>query len=173
MSVYRFRKVWKSDVYINGKRVATKSGFKSKREATKWYSITLGSYTLKRGEVEESKKYTFEDLLENFERKHLATVRPGTAERYLIDIKYRIKPFFQYYKLSKVSTSLVEEFRARILKDLSRKSVNNCLSLVKIIFKKGVFWKMLETNPERRITKARIKQDFWFTQGPPKSAGWR
>ncbi len=167
MSVYRKGKYWRADVYSKGKRVAWKDGFLSKRLAMKWHNIASGQLTLGQNDLSASKAYSFEDLLENFESKHLPTVRRGTSDRYKIDINYRIRPFFQYYKLSKITVSVVEEFRARIMKDISRKSVNNCLSLLKILFKKAVSWKMLELNPAADVDLLKIensKYSWWSNE---------
>ena len=80
----------------------------------------------------------FEDLWKRFEEVHLPTVRKGTQVRYQLDIKYRIAPFFQSYELDQITQMLIEDFKIWLMKDLSPKSVNNCLGLLKTIFKKGV-----------------------------------
>lgn len=163
MSVYRYRKSWKADVYVNGKRIAAKGGFDSRRKAKNWHDMTSGLHKTGNAEISVG-NYTFNELLERFERTHMSTIRSGTATRYQVDIKYRIRPFFEFYKLSQITIDRVEEFRAKLARELSYKSVNNCLALLKTIFKKAVSWKMLAFNPaaELKLLKVEHSKYAWW-----------
>jgi len=172
MSVFKERKKWRAEVYVNGRRIASKSGFLSKKQAKKWHDVTLGTYATKTIESDYFKEYVFEDLIDRFERVHMATIRQGTATRYLIDINYRIRPYFQYYKLNRITIDQIEEFRATLCKEVSHKSVNNCLALLKTIFKKGVTWKMLDVNPAAEVDLLKIakqKYTWWDNEEDVRS----
>lgn len=159
MSIYKFRKTWRADVYVNGKKVQSKGGFVSRRQAKKWHDTTVGLFVSKKKGHEDSIEYSFNDLLDKFERIHMSTIRPGTVERYKIDINYRIRPYFEFQKLKKIRVDQIEEFRAKLSQELSPKSVNNCLALLKTVFKKAVLWKMIQFSPATEASFLKVPKE--------------
>ena len=108
--------------------------------------------------------FSFAELLETFESVHLPTIASGTRRRYLVDLDFRIKPYFQKREDVREITSLdLHRFRASILKKISRKSVNNCTDLLGLIFRKAVEWEMLEKSPKnfKRLKLAETKYLWW------------
>jgi integrase len=167
MAIYKERDTWRAEIYIDGKRTKSKSGFKNKREAKKWHDIQLGLYLYSTFNKENDTVYTnltFQHLILRFEEIHLPTIRATTAMRYKIDLTYRIKPFFINYKLEMINQCLIEDFKIQILNELSPKSVNNCLGLLKTILKKGVEWDMLKENPAKNVRMQKIsdKKYTWW-----------
>ncbi len=150
MSVFKFRGSWRAEVWLGSKRVTSKSGFGTKAEAKKWMESKLASFHL--GEETFGKPQasirTMEELIDKYVADYLATVKIGTKRRYLIDIEYRIRPTFRYFKLAAINTSLIEEFRAKVIKEeISAKSVNNCLNVWQGMFCRAVDWEWMDRNP--------------------------
>jgi integrase len=110
------------------------------------------------------KASSFNDLLTTFKKVHLPTVSDGTRLRYELDIDQRIRPEFGELRLSRISRLTIETFRSRIMRDLSPKSVNNCIDLLKLLFKKAVEWELLDKNPAtnvRPLKLADMKYQWW------------
>lgn len=156
MTVYRRGKNWEAQVYVKGKRAYFKGGFTSKRAAEKWQNLTLHRIMLVEGDEAIVKAATFDDLIALYCEIHLPTIRTGTATRYMIDINQRILPFFQFYKLYNINQFLIEEFKTKIIHELSQKSVNNCFALLKSIFKKAKERNLIAVNPAERVPLQRL-----------------
>lgn len=163
MSVYKYRGGYKAEAWIHGRRIKTKSGFRTKKLAQNWIDrikvdLFNGDETL------ILKERTFDELLQKYCEVHLGTVKTGTARRYKIDLVGRIEPFFQYYKLNHITPNVVEEFRSKlIISNLSTKSVNNCTDLLSSIFRKAIDWGWLDKNPVKlkRMTPDRYGYKWW------------
>ena len=150
MTVYRYKENWKAEVWVNKKRIASRSGFATKPEAQKWHDVTIGGFHRDPDAclVKSTPSRTFEDLLEKYLTEHLPTVRVGTQVRYRLDIEQRIRPFFEFSPLNRIDAARIENFRASLMKtDLSRKSINNCTDTLRQILRKGFKWGWLEANP--------------------------
>ncbi len=132
-------------MFVNGRRVASKSGFKTKGAAEIWYDTTKAAY--RSGSVDVRKAATIDEALRRFEMYHLPTVRPGTRTRYVVDLEYRIKPFFRFMRLDDVTPQLLEVFKQKISGELKPKSVNNCLHLLRLILNKTVRYGLIKESP--------------------------
>ena len=164
MTIYKRNRSWQVHVYFSGKRVATKGGFKSKPEAKRWHDQTLGKIFLIKGDEPKVKAATFNELITKYCQTHLLTIRQGTATKYLVDIKKRINPFFNYYKLKDINRSHIDEFKSQLLRELSPKSANNCLALLKSIFKKASEWNMISKDPTLGVSLQKISErvyEWW------------
>lgn len=162
MSIYKYKSSWKAEVWVDQKRIASRSGFQTKDDAKKWHAQEVVRFeqtpvTAKR------QTCTFDDLLEKFASLHLPTISEGTRLRYLLDIELRIRPYFQFRPIDKIDRMAIESFRAGIMGGLSPKSVNNCTDLLGIIFRKGVGWGMLEKNPMdlKALKLPEVKYQWW------------
>lgn len=143
MAIYRHRDKWRCEVFVDGRRVASKSGFDRQRDAKDWHDDKRRAFS----ETAKPKDHTFEELLGHFKGWHLPSIRPGTRTRYLVDIDQRIEPFFRYMKLERIDATMVETFKAKCAEKLSPKSVNNCLHTLRLMLNKAVRWKMLGESP--------------------------
>lgn len=146
MSITKRKNAYEVDVYINGKRVAYKYGFPTKAQARKWEEEVRTKYR-NDPETAKSKDPTFLDLLEKYRSLHLPKTRITTQERYEFDIKLRIIPEFKYMKLKNISSEMILNFQAKLLKSMKPKSVNNCVGVLNSILNFGVKIKMLQANP--------------------------
>jgi integrase len=160
VTTMEFRNCWRADVYAHGQKIKSKSGFATQKEAQKWHDEFLKIYmTQNENSVKKVRQtYFFDEVLKKFEELHLPTVRKSTWMRYQSDLKYRILPFFQYYRLDDIDQFLVEKFKIEIMAQLSPKSVNNCLGLLKTIFRKAVEWKMIPDSPAEYVSIQKIPQ---------------
>jgi integrase len=146
MSVSKCRDVWRARVSIDGKVIASRSGFARKADAKAWHDAEKAKY-LAEGSGESDLR-TFDDLLERFRRVHLADVRPATRRCYENEIKQRIEPKFKYLALDRISTRLCEEFRLEVKAAVkSPKTANVCLGVLQTILRRGVYWGALRKLP--------------------------
>lgn len=143
MSVFRSRDKWRAEVFVDGRRVAGKSGFARQREAKTWHDEKLRA--LAKGEVE--RVFTFEELLAQFRAWHLKGIRPGTRTRYEVDIKERLEPTFRFMRLDRITGGMIEEAKAKWATEIAPKSVNNCLHTLRLMLNRAVKWKMLGESP--------------------------
>jgi integrase len=118
--------------------------FERKAHARAWMARMGVEYN---GEKPQSPESTYEDLLEKFTMDHLPTIKESTRDRYLIDIRLRITPYFRFMKLSQMKPATLESFRAQLLRQLTHKSVNNCLDLLSFMLKKAERWEMIPVSP--------------------------
>lgn len=164
MSIYKYRGKWRAEVWVNGRRHETESGFGSRKAASDWRDERRVS--LRAGGGERAPALTFDALLAKFESHHLSTVRPLTKQRYLVDIQRRLLPFFKYRLVSSVTPALVEEFRAEIMRELSPKSVNNCLHTLRLVLNKAVRWGIIKESPYQceSLRLAKIPYEWWETR---------
>lgn len=146
MAVFRSKNKWKAQVWIEGKRVKSKS-FERKVDAIRWFERSrLGFENDSAHSITD--RSTFDDLVLRFRRDHLPSVRPETAKRYRVDIERRVHSYFQYRKLSSITSEMIEEFKLSITSQMrSPKSVNNCLHTLRLMLNKAVKWKMLSVSP--------------------------
>lgn len=164
MSVYKYGEGWKAEVWIGNKRVGSKAGFASKAKAREWHDQQASEYRADGGKSFYDKpSYTFDDLLARYETIHLPTIALETRRRYQLDIDRRIREAFRFRPLDSITPMMIESFRAKILKTIEPKSVNNCVCLLSAIFRKGQEWDMLEKNPVRvrRLKIADGKYTWW------------
>lgn len=155
---------WKAVPCVNGKRIGIKR-FKTKAEAIRYEAETVAKYSNEPESQGKEKKVSFNDLLDKFRLIHLPTIKEGTADRYEIDLKYRIEPFFRYMPLVNINPQLVEEFRSRIMRDrkLSKKSINNCMGVLSVMFTCGERWRMVDKSPvvTQPLKIERVEYGWW------------
>ncbi len=164
MSVYKYGEGWKAEVWIGNKRVGSKAGFETKLEARVWHDNQASEFRTDGGKSLQNKSsHTFEDLLQRYETIHLPTIALETRRRYQLDIDKRIKEYFRFRPLDSITPMMIESFRAKIMKNIEPKSVNNCVCLLAAIFRKGQEWDMMEKNPVRvrRLKIGEQKYTWW------------
>jgi integrase len=143
--------------------MASKAGFDTKELAKEWHQRTSVEFKNDPEKLKKKRKYTFEELLEQYQTMHLPTISLETRRRYQSDIDYRIKDYFKFRTLESISPIMVESFRTEIMNDLSPKSVNNCTELLRSIFRKAEEWGMVEKNPVKlkSLKVAEQKYGWW------------
>jgi integrase len=148
MSVFRYKDKWKAEVWVYYKRIKCKSGFQTKAQAKEWHDDVIREFKLDpavfRADVKSIK---FDELLDSYIEMHLPTIRLETQRRYKIDIEQRIGPHFRFRPIGAVTPEVIARFRVGIMADLSRKSVNNCMSVLRAVFVHGVQLGLIKDNP--------------------------
>ncbi len=188
MSVYKRGKNWRAEACVGNQRLS-KGGFATKRDALEWRDQERNKMRSapSGASATVAQDATFDELLAKYKAIHLPTIKVETANRYLVDIQYRIEAAFRYYKLSAIMPMHIEEFRSSLLKgDLTPKSINNCLDLLRSIFNKAVEWDMLKQSPfklkglkipEQKYRwwdeKAYLMRFFQVAKGTPYEAAYR
>jgi integrase len=146
MAIYPYRGGFRAQVYVRGVVVASATGFRKKSEAKAWHDKTK----LDHGSESKEKKEpaTYEELLALFKERHLKAISPGTATRYQLDIDQRITGFFRFQKLERITPSMLETFKTKLMgSGLKPKSVNNCLDTLRLMLNKAVKWNLIEKSP--------------------------
>ena len=162
MSVYKYGEGWKAEVWVGNERVTSRAGFATKADAREWHDKSISEYRVD-GPSSQKQSFTFDELLSRYETIHLPTIALETRRRYQLDIDKRIREYFRFRPLDSIAPMHVESFRAKIMKNIEPKSVNNCVCLLASIFRKGQEWDMLEKNPVRvrRLKIADEKYTWW------------
>ena len=160
MTIYREKSnnLYRVQLFVKGKRVATKRGFKTQAEAKKWMAEKQTEY--ENGTTTPTQKedlLSFDTLVEKYQNLHLPKIRIQTQETYLSNMNTHIIPYFRYYKLKNITPAMITEFQTDLVnKGLKPKTVNNCVCLLKSIFNFGEQNGLFEKNPARHIKKLKI-----------------
>jgi integrase len=164
MGIYRHKGKWRAEVWVDDQRLASKAGFETKELAKEWHNRLANDFKIDPERIKAPKKHTFNDLLENYQKIHMPTISAETRRRYLTDIDFRIREHFQFRPLDSITPLMIEAFRGQIMEaGLQPKSVNNCMELLRSMFRKGEEWGMLEKSPFRlRSLKIQQQKYSWW-----------
>lgn len=163
MSIYRYKGKWKAEIWSDDRRLASKSGFETKELAKDWHNRIEMDLKVRVDQKQKPQNYTFDNLLESYKAIHMPTISVETQKRYLQDIDYRIREFFQHRPLQSITPLMIEMFRSQVMKDLKPKSVNNCTELLRSMFRKAEEWGMVEKSPfkMRSLKIPQQKYSWW------------
>lgn len=164
MAIFRRKNgTFEAEVYVNGKRIESKKGFKNKKTAKEWHDGKLLLY--KRGELSSDRKeFTMDELFTKYEEIHLPQLALNSQIRYRGELERKLKPYFKYRKIKDIGLPMILDFRAKLLKqDLSPKSVNDIVGLLRSIFRLGIDYGMLSVNPVtvKTIKVPRLSYQWW------------
>ena len=164
MSIYKRQSTWRAEVFIQGKRIARKGGFRKKADAQRWKDLTTQAFLQKPSEFEQC-KFKLQELIARFQEIHLQYVKPSTRDRYMVDIDHRITPYFQNIALDNIDSLLLESFKSSLVPKLAPKSLNNCIHTVRLLLNKAVKWKMLSKSPYSldsiKVSRVSSKMLWW------------
>ena len=120
---------------INGKRKrVTKSGFKTKAEAEKAGMEAYNEYN-NTGHSFIPSQISYSDYLDYWMKEHCEiNLKYHTIEAYKNIVKNHIKPKLGFYRLSQITTSILQEFINNIYveKGFSKNFLRNILKVLKI-----------------------------------------
>ena len=165
MPVYKKGKGWTAEVKDKrGNYITSKGGFPTKMEARKWEAGQKKQYDAD-PKYMQKQSYSFDQLMDKYQQEHLPTCRYTTQERYLLDLRNRIIPEFKYTKLENITAGMVSTFRSKIMDGLSSKSVNNCVDLLRSIFRLAKDWGMMDRNPcTLKPLKVPVEDYIWWEE---------
>ena len=162
---YEIRKGnWKQEVHHKNRLIKSQSGFSTEKKALRWGATYLAEYKAGLKALDDC-TIEFPKLLQKYRDVHLPTIKRSTVQRYEIDLRLRIEPFFRFYKLKDITPQVTEEFRSSLQRDsrLCNNSINKCTDLLYSIFEKALEWDWIEKNPVKfRRLKAQQKPYRWW-----------
>ena len=125
---------------IDGKRKQkTKSGFKTKKEALEAGAIALAEYN-NSGLTFEPTKISVSDFYDYwFENYVKINLQPNTQDSYKNYIDNHIKPSLGYYKLSSITSAILQDFiNKKMINGFSKNHLKNLLGFLSGSFKYAV-----------------------------------
>ena len=143
MTIHRFRNGWRAEVYVKGKRVASKAGFERRSDAKDWHDEQEKIW--KAGEGID-RAATFADLCRRFETLHLPAKRPGTRVRYQLEVT-RLRKRLGFYLLSELTPVMLEGLKTELAAEMGNGSAQYCLDVLRTMLGRGVRWRMLKESP--------------------------
>lgn len=144
MGVYKVGERYRAEVYVRSRNVASQM-FTLQRDALKWHRETKEA--MEGGRTVADHKATMDDLLDRFENFHMRSISPGASSRYETEIRLRIRPFFRYMRLSKLTPSTLEEFKRHLGDTVTPVGANYCLETLRTILNRAKKWKLLRESP--------------------------
>ena len=110
---------WRQDT-PTGRKLCSKGGFKTKREAQAFLTETLGS--MLQGTYTEPSRLSFGDYLVNtWLPSKAASLRPSTWASYQRNVELHIVPELGHIKLQRLTASHLDRFYARMLRGDAKK----------------------------------------------------
>jgi integrase len=104
--------------------------------------------------MEVNSKETFKTLIDKFIEDYLETnVKKSTKLRYMTDINIRIIPEFGNQRISNISYINILNFQNFLVKKQKKHpaTINRCMTVLSLIFSKGVDWGICRYNPCTKI----------------------
>lgn len=172
MTIQRHGSGWLIDI-----RVRTPDGrvsrlrrkvFGSRRKAVQWAEEIANAAKLGRlvrpaaPDEEGPRQLPFAEFAwEWFETYAVANNKPSEVLGKRIVLRRHLVPFFGNRIMSEFSAQDAERYKAEKLKEISAKTVNNHLIVLKKIFNSAVEWGLLDKNPIARVKKLKTADYEW------------
>lgn len=148
MAIRKRGKSYQATVYVQGRRIASKT-FQKLKDAKAFETKVLSTH--KPGD-EVTGKYRFDQLIEVYKARHLSTKSMNTQKRYGIEIDSRLLPRYKGWRLDKITASELELFKLELRSNSDDpRSINYTLEVLRAILNKGVKWRYLVFNPVSEI----------------------
>ncbi len=153
MGIYRSGDCYRVELYVDSRRVATKSGFATKAEAQNWYNRNKIFYTDNPNSLRRI-KLSFKELVDKYIKDYLVqNVKETTQRRYLIDTN-RMLAYFGKANLADIAPKRIQDFQNELTSTkLSVSSINHCMTILFSIFEKGVLWDYCSVNPCKKVKR--------------------
>lgn len=159
MTVYRKKDRWIAQPYINGKRPVPAKTFDTKVQAVKWERDTIANFN---PEVEDHKQKTFDDLATRYQEIIHPTLRRGSVIKNDLELKKRIKPYFQHYRLQSITSEHWQAFLAHLTTlPLAPKSQRDTAALAASLFKKAEAWGWITRRPNLGIPIPKLDKQLY------------
>lgn len=159
MAIYKFRDKWRAELNVKGRRLATRT-FNRKLEAEVWLAEQKSAHNGCREDIVVGA--TLEDAVKRFESFHLPTLSKSSQARYQTEIDRRIRPYFRYTRLDRITQTAIESFKSDLGRCLKPKAANLVLSLLQNILGKAVKYGLVASVP--KVAPFRLsKRDYqWW-----------
>lgn len=149
---YRKTSAWEVDLRIEWPtgetlRERVKSPVTSKSGSQRWGEARERTLYLA-GPFRAAEGLTLEAFWPDFEKKHIVAEGLKASSVSMYEFSWsRIKAVLGPIVMEKITQSEVQDFKASIAQKVKPSSVNHCLVLLNLMFKKAVEWKILSTIP--------------------------
>jgi len=143
---------------VNGKQKWKAAG-NNKRKAERMLTEIVSQ--INRGEYREIKEITFKEFAEKWLRDYAeGRIKASTYKFYRDIVRLHLKPHFGEFKLTSITTHMVEEYLAKKRREgkLSLTSIGYHLRVMKTILKRAIIWGYLANNPAEYVEKLRVER---------------
>lgn len=151
---------WGYCVYDDEGNKHRESKFRTKIEAEKALAEVM--HKINNGKlVKENKTLLFCDAVKDFEKHHINIYCKGsTKESYISYINKHFYPYFGKRKLVEIKANTIKAFIHKKMNEnsLSKKTLNNMISLLGTFFQKFVDDEIIAVNPVSKIKKLTVEQ---------------
>lgn len=153
MGVYKVGDSWRAEVYVDSRRVTTKSGFPTKARGKNWHDRQKILCSDNPNSLKLT-KLSFKELVDKFVKDYLMqNVKETTLRRYLIDID-RMLSCFCSVNLVDITPKHIQDFQNKLqTTKLSVSSINHCMTVLFSIFEKGILWDYCFVNPCKKVKR--------------------
>jgi integrase len=145
-------------LWINGKKKWFSGAGNSKRKAEKILNEKLGE--IENGTYQEIKKISFKDFaplwIESYAK---SKVKPSTLRSYRDIINNHLKPVFEDFLLSNITTAMLQKHVAQRLENVKPKTVINEIVVLKEMFKHAIRWGYLKVSPAAYVERPRVEKE--------------
>lgn len=169
MAVYKEtgRNTFRADIFLNSKKIATRTGFRNATLARKWHDEHRVLLSNNFNSCLPSNKLKFRDIVEKFIKDYVETsVKESSKVRYLIDINYRLLPEFGYLRVNKIYYGIIKNFQNKLYREgrLKAASINRCMTVLHSIFERAIEFGLCAANPCRNLKQLKeVKKPYrWW-----------
>jgi integrase len=164
-NLYKRAGIWWGRKIYKGKRHRFSLETTSLREAQKRYEARIGE--LIATAWGEKPKRTFDEAAEKFVDEHFPTLRPASAERYIVSLR-RLADVFAGMALEDISSAALYEFeQLRYRNGATKPTIRRDLACLSSMLSSCQYWEWLTVNPVPAYTKARGKKGL--RESPPRT----
>ena len=115
----------------------------------------------------EKPKRTFNEAAEKFVEEHFPTLRPASAERYIVSLR-RLADVFAGMALEDITSAALYEFeQARYRAGVSKPTIRRDLACLSSLMSSCQCWEWVTVNPVPAYTKVRSKKGL--KESPPRT----
>jgi integrase len=151
MAIFKKQNAYWIDYYYKGKRIREKIGLS--------YQLAKEVLLKRKLEIAEDKffperfrkKLLFSDLLDKYWELHGKYLKSHSWEG-MLD---KIKEYLSNKKCEEITALDISSFYNQIKEKASTSTANRYLTLLKMIFNKGIKWEMIDSNPATKVAKGK------------------
>ena len=148
MAVYKRRKIWYIDYYVDGKRYREAVGL-NRKVAERALAKRMTLIAEKRFfNVVPMQKVTYDQLAENYIKYANANKLSAERDRRSVAI---LKRWFGGHKLCRITPLAIERYKSDRRKEVGPATVNRELACLKHMFTKAIQWELASDNPVKKV----------------------
>jgi integrase len=136
-TIYQRGDIWWVKIHVDGKPVYQSSGSAKKADAVRLRDKLLGKKS--RGELASGSpdRVRIGELLDDLLKRYETDAKPGTLEWARMVVDVHLRPYFAEFKAARLTTAMLNQYRAARLTGVSNATVNRELAVLRIAFNDG------------------------------------